>query len=46
MLPWLTFARGVTRTASVIPEQAPLIKKAVFPLAILPAYVVVSALVM
>jgi lipopolysaccharide transport system permease protein len=46
MLPWLAFAEGVTRSASVILEQAPLIKKVVFPSEILPAYVVVSALVM
>jgi len=46
MLPWLAFAEGVTRSASVIVEQAPLIKKVVFPSEILPAYVVLSALVM
>jgi lipopolysaccharide transport system permease protein len=46
MLPWLAFAEGVTRSTSVILEQAPLIKKVVFPSEILPAYVVVSALVM
>jgi homopolymeric O-antigen transport system permease protein len=46
MLPWLAFAEGITRSASVIVEQAPLIKKVVFPSEILPAYVVVSALVM
>jgi lipopolysaccharide transport system permease protein len=45
MLPWLAFAEGVTRSASVILEQAPLIRKVVFPSEILPAYVVVSALV-
>ncbi len=46
MLPWLAFAEGVTRSATVILEQTPLIKKVVFPSEILPAYVVVSALVM
>lgn len=46
MLPWLAFAEGITRSASVIVEQAPLIKKVLFPSEILPVYVVVSALVM
>jgi len=46
MLPWLAFAEGVTRSASVIVEQTPLIKKVVFPSEILPAYVVISGLVM
>lgn len=46
MLPWLAFAEGVTRSASVVLEQAHLIKKVVFPSEILPAYVVISALVM
>jgi lipopolysaccharide transport system permease protein len=46
MLPWLAFAEGITRSASVIVEQAPLIKKVVFPSEILPAYVVISALLM
>jgi lipopolysaccharide transport system permease protein len=45
MLPWLAFADGVTRSASVILDQAHLIRKVVFPSEILPAYVVVSALV-
>ncbi len=45
MLPWLAFAEGITRSASVIIEQTPLIKKVVFPSEILPAYVVISALV-
>jgi lipopolysaccharide transport system permease protein len=45
MLPWLAFAEGLTRSASVIVEQTPLIKKVVFPSEILPAYVVISALV-
>lgn len=46
MLPWLAFVEGVTRSASVILDQAHLIKKVVFPSEILPAYVVLSALVM
>lgn len=45
MLPWLAFAEGVTRAASVILDQAHLLKKVVFPAEILPVYVVVSALV-
>ena len=45
MLPWLAFADGISRAASVIVEQTPLIKKVVFPSEILPAYVVISALV-
>jgi ABC-type polysaccharide/polyol phosphate export permease len=44
MLPWLAFAEGLTRSASVILEQAHLIKKVVFPSEILPPYVVVTAL--
>jgi ABC-type polysaccharide/polyol phosphate export permease len=46
MLPWLAFAEGVTRSTHVVLEHAHLIKKVVFPSEILPAYVVVSALVM
>jgi ABC-type polysaccharide/polyol phosphate export permease len=45
MLPWLAFAEGVSRSATVILDQASLIKKVVFPSEILPAYVVTSALV-
>lgn len=45
MLPWLAFAEGVSRSASVILDHVPLIKKVVFPSEILPAYVVGSALV-
>ena len=44
MLPWIAFSEGVMRASSVILEQAPLIKKVVFPSEILPAYVVLSAL--
>jgi ABC-type polysaccharide/polyol phosphate export permease len=44
MLPWLAFAEGLTRSASVLLEQAHLIKKVVFPSEILPPYVVVAAL--
>lgn len=46
MLPWLAFAEGLGRSATVILEHTHLIKKVVFPAEILPAYVVVSALVM
>lgn len=46
MLPWLAFADGVTRASSVLMEQTPLIKKVVFPIEILPAYLVISALLM
>jgi len=45
LLPWLAFADAVTRSASVIVEQSPLIKKVVFPSEILPVHVVLSALV-
>jgi lipopolysaccharide transport system permease protein len=45
MLPWLAFSEGLTRSATVILEQAHLIKKVVFPSEILPPYVVTSALV-
>jgi len=46
MLPWIAFSEGVVRASTVILEQAPLIKKVVFPSEILPAYVVLSALTM
>lgn len=46
MLPWIAFSEGVTRSANVILEHAPLIKKVVFPSEILPAFAVLSALVM
>jgi len=45
LLPWLAFADALTRSASVIVEQTPLIKKVVFPSEILPVHVVLSALV-
>ena len=46
MLPWLAFAEGLSRSATVVLEHTHLIKKVVFPAEILPAYVVVSAFVM
>jgi lipopolysaccharide transport system permease protein len=45
LLPWLAFSDGVTRSATVLLEQTPLIKKVVFPSEILPVHVVLSALV-
>jgi lipopolysaccharide transport system permease protein len=45
LLPWLAFADAVTRSASVIAEQTPLIKKVVFPSEILPVHLVLSAIV-
>jgi lipopolysaccharide transport system permease protein len=45
MLPWLAFAEGVTRSTSVVLEHAHLIKKVVFPSEILPAFVVLAAVV-
>jgi len=45
LLPWLAFADAMTRSASVIVDHTPLIKKVVFPTEILPVYVVLSALV-
>jgi ABC-type polysaccharide/polyol phosphate export permease len=46
MLPWIAFAEGVTRSANVVLEHAHLIKKVVFPSEILPAFAVISSLVM
>jgi lipopolysaccharide transport system permease protein len=46
MLPWIAFSDGVMRSAFVILEHAHLIKKVVFPSEILPAFAVLSALVM
>jgi ABC-type polysaccharide/polyol phosphate export permease len=45
LLPWLAFADATTRSASVIVDQTPLIKKVVFPTEILPVHVVLSGLV-
>jgi lipopolysaccharide transport system permease protein len=46
MLPWIAFSEGVMRSANVILEHTHLIKKVVFPSEILPAFTVISALVM
>jgi ABC-type polysaccharide/polyol phosphate export permease len=45
LLPWLAFADAVTRSASVIVEQTPLIKKVAFPSEILPVHLVLSAII-
>jgi lipopolysaccharide transport system permease protein len=45
LLPWLAFSESVTRSITVLQEQATLIKKVVFPSEILPVNVVLSALV-
>ncbi len=45
LLPWLAFAEGVTRSTSAVLEHPYLVKKVVFPSEILPAFVVLSALV-
>jgi homopolymeric O-antigen transport system permease protein len=45
LLPWLAFADAVTRSASVIIEQTPLIKKVAFPSEILPVHLVLSAII-
>ena len=44
LLPWLAVADALTRSSSVLLEQAPLIKKVVFPSEILPVHLVLSAL--
>jgi lipopolysaccharide transport system permease protein len=45
LLPWLAVADALTRSASVLFDQQPLIKKVVFPSEILPVHLVLSALV-
>ena len=45
LLPWLAVADALTRSASVLFDQTPLIKKVVFPSEILPVHLVLSALV-
>jgi len=45
LLPWLAVADALTRSASVLFDQQPLIKKIVFPSEILPVHLVLSALV-
>lgn len=45
MLPWNAFAEGLTRSANVIRENVNLVKRAVFPLEILPLNLALSALI-
>ena len=45
LLPWLAVRDALTRSASVLLDQTPLIKKVVFPSEILPVHLVLSALV-
>lgn len=45
LLPWLAFSEGLTRCASVVIDNANLVRKVVFPLEILPINVVAAALV-
>src|SRR5574337_499731 len=45
MLPWNAFQEGMSRSTGVIVEHANLIKRAIFPSEILPAYIVLSCLV-
>ena len=45
LLPWLAVSDALTRSASVLFDQTPLIKKVVFPSEILPVHLVLSALV-
>jgi hypothetical protein len=44
MVPWLTFADGVTRATTAVAEQAPLVKRMRFPSEILPVHQVIVAL--
>ena len=45
LLPWLAIQESIQRSMGVIPENANLIKKMVFPARILPTYIVVSSFV-
>jgi ABC-type polysaccharide/polyol phosphate export permease len=45
LLPWNAFHEGVSRSATVILDNANLIKRTIFPAEILPVYVVASGLV-
>lgn len=45
LLPWLAFSETLIRATSVIPSNQNLVKKVVFPLEVLPASLVASALV-
>jgi len=45
LLPWLAVSDALTRSSSVLVEQAPLIKKVVFPTEVLPVHLVLSAII-
>jgi ABC-type polysaccharide/polyol phosphate export permease len=45
LLPWIAFSESVQRSMGVLLENANLIKKMVFPLRILPTYVIISAFI-
>ena len=45
LLPWLAVSDALTRSASILLDQTPLIKKVVFPTEILPVHLVLSALI-
>jgi lipopolysaccharide transport system permease protein len=42
MIPWIAFSESIVRSTTVISENASLVKKAVFPVEILPVYVVLA----
>lgn len=45
MVPWLAFSESVSRSTGIIMNHENLVKRTVFPLEILPSYIVVSGLV-
>jgi len=45
LLPWMAIQEGISRAASALPDNAVMVKKAVFPIEMLVASVVVSAVV-
>ncbi len=45
VVPWMAFSEGLTRSTSVVLDNRTLVKKVVFPLEVLPANVVIAALV-
>jgi lipopolysaccharide transport system permease protein len=45
LVPWIAISEGITRAASAILDNRTLVKKVIFPLEILPANVVLAALV-
>jgi lipopolysaccharide transport system permease protein len=44
LLPWIAFSEGISRSASALTDNAPMVKKTVFPLETLIASVVLAAL--